>query len=103
MRLFISGSGPLLEESFRAFQERIGQSILEGYGMSETIMLTSNPYNEDQGPRVAVTVARPLPGVDVRIVDDQDNAVAEGAVGDVQVQGRNLSIRYAHMHETASE
>lgn len=103
MRLFISGSAPLLEETFRAFQERIGQSILERYGMSETIMLTSNPYHEDQGPRVAGTVGRPLPGVNVRIVDDQDNPVAEGAVGHVQVQGPNVFSGYWQMPEKTAE
>src|SRR5690625_6154314 len=71
--------------------------------MRQTIMLPSNPDHEDHGPRVAGTVGRPLPGVNVRIVDDQDNPVAEGAVGHVQVQGPNVFSGYWQMPEKTAE
>jgi len=103
MRLFISGSAPLLEETFAAFEERIGQPILERYGMSETIMLTSNPYDAELGPRVAGTVGRPLPEVKVRIVDDNDELVSGSEVGHVQVQGPNVFSGYWQMPEKTAE
>ena len=68
IRLFVSGSAPLLAETFDAFATRTGHAILERYGMTETGMITSNPLD---GARVGGTVGQPLPGVDVRIVDDQ--------------------------------
>ena len=74
MRLFISGSAPLLLDTFEAFRERTGHTILERYGMSETVMLTSNPYDRADGERRGGTVGFPLPGVGVRIVDG-DGAV----------------------------
>jgi malonyl-CoA/methylmalonyl-CoA synthetase len=67
MRLFISGSAPLLTETFNTFKEVIGQPILERYGMSETVMLVSNPY---KGKRVGGSVGLPLPGVQVRVVGE---------------------------------
>jgi malonyl-CoA/methylmalonyl-CoA synthetase len=70
MRLFISGSAPLQVETFDAWQERTGHTILERYGMSETVMLTSNPYREQDGERRRGTVGFPLPGVGVRVRDD---------------------------------
>ncbi|MEY8879156.1 MAG: AMP-binding protein, partial [Leptothrix sp. (in: b-proteobacteria)] len=76
MRLFISGSAPLLIETFRDWQTRTGHTILERYGMSETIMLTSNPCKpmpgETEPRRIGGTVGPALPGVGVRVVDDQD-------------------------------
>ncbi len=66
MRLFVSGSAPLLAETHRAFQEKTGKAILERYGMTETGMNTSNPYD---GDRIAGTVGFPLPGISVRITD----------------------------------
>ncbi len=68
MRLFVSGSAPLLADTHRAFEERTGQAILERYGMTETNMNTSNPY---EGGRVPGTVGFPLPGVDVRITNPE--------------------------------
>ena len=103
MRLFISGSAPLLEETFKAFEERIGQKILERYGMSETVMLTSNPYDPELGPRVAGTVGRPLPEVQLRIVDDNENLVSGDTVGHVQVQGPNVFSGYWQMPEKTAE
>ena len=68
MRLFVSGSAPLLAETHRSFAERTGHRILERYGMTETNMNTSNPYD---GKRVAGTVGFPLPGVELRITDPE--------------------------------
>ena len=76
MRLFISGSAPLLVETFADWQQRTGQTILERYGMSETIMLTSNPY--EGGERRGGTVGFPLPGVGLRVLDDQGQPVPAG-------------------------
>src|SRR5690606_32102253 len=70
MRLFISGSAQLLEETFRKFQQRSGMTILERYGMSETGMIASNPYDPALGERIAGTVGPTLPGESVRVVDD---------------------------------
>ena len=70
MRLFISGSAPMLVETFEAWRERTGHTILERYGMSETAMLTSNPYLARDGERRGGTVGFPLPGVELRIRDD---------------------------------
>ncbi|KAG1059778.1 hypothetical protein G6F40_018113 [Rhizopus arrhizus] len=76
MRLFISGSAPLLAETFSDFKSRSGHAILERYGMSETGMLTPNPYDPTLGERLAGTVGRALPGVQVRVVDDAGIALA---------------------------
>ena len=78
MRLFVSGSAPLLLETFNEWQERTGHTILERYGMSETIMLTSNPYDEKDGERRGGTVGFPLPGVGLRVRDDQGQEVPVG-------------------------
>jgi len=94
IRLFVSGSAPLLPETFAAFRERTGQTILERYGMTETGMITSNPY---EGVRAAGTVGRPLPGIAVRIVDDNGDACAPGIVGSVQVRGPNVFAGYWQM------
>ncbi|MBC8118813.1 MAG: AMP-binding protein, partial [Burkholderiaceae bacterium] len=69
MRLFIAGSAPLLAETHQQFEQRTGHRIVERYGMSETLMLVSNPYFEADGERLAGTVGVPLPGVDLRVVD----------------------------------
>ena len=108
MRLFISGSAPLLIETFRSWQERTGHTILERYGMSETIMLTSNPYTADaryggQDERRGSTVGFPLPGVGLRIVDDQGQPVAVGAIGNIQVRGPNVFHGYWRMPEKTAE
>ena len=94
IRLFVSGSAPLLPETFAAFRERTGQTILERYGMTETGMIASNPY---EGVRAAGTVGRPLPGIAVRIVDDNGDACAPGIVGSVQVRGPNVFAGYWQM------
>jgi malonyl-CoA/methylmalonyl-CoA synthetase len=100
MRLFISGSAPLLAETFREFQNRSGHTILERYGMSETTMLTSNPYD---GERIGGTVGLPLPGVSVRIVNSEGHACAGSEVGDIQVKGPNVFQGYWRMAEKTAE
>jgi malonyl-CoA/methylmalonyl-CoA synthetase len=91
MRLFISGSAPLTVETFNAFKERTGHTILERYGMTEANMITSNPYLRD---RVAGSVGFPLPDVKLRIADDQGNALKPGEVGGIEVQGPNIFHGY---------
>ncbi|MEM1144912.1 MAG: AMP-binding protein [Pseudomonadota bacterium] len=91
LRLFISGSAPLLAETFQAFEQRSGHRILERYGMSETGMLTSNPL---AGNRVPGTVGHALPGVDVRVVSDAGMACEYPEVGNVQVAGPNVFSGY---------
>ncbi|MFG1402041.1 malonate--CoA ligase [Xanthobacter sediminis] len=97
MRLFISGSAPLLAETHRAFQARTGHAILERYGMTETNMTTSNPYD---GARIAGTVGLPLPGVAVRITDPESGRVLDaGEIGMIEVQGPNVFKGYWRMPE----
>ena len=106
MRLFISGSAPLLIETFNAFRERSGHTILERYGMSETAMLTSNPYVQDdsaRGERRGGTVGHPLPGVDVRVVGDGGAACATGDIGSIEVRGPNVFAGYWRMPEKTKE
>jgi malonyl-CoA/methylmalonyl-CoA synthetase len=107
MRLFISGSAPLLIETFRDFQSRSGHTILERYGMSETIMLTSNPCKPQDGDRIGGTVGFPLPGVGVRVVttaeDGSVNRLPAGEIGDVQVCGPNVFAGYWRMPEKTAE
>ncbi len=102
MRLFVSGSAPLLGETHERWRERTGHAILERYGMTETNMITSNPY---EGERRAGTVGFPLPGVSLRIADpDTGAALKEGAVGVIEVKGPNVFKGYWRMPEkTASE
>jgi malonyl-CoA/methylmalonyl-CoA synthetase len=90
-RLFVSGSAPLPAHVHGAFGQRFGHTILERYGMSEALMIISNPY---EGERRAGTVGMPLPGVSVRIVDGSDAPVAEGDVGEVQVRSPALFSGY---------
>ncbi|HEX5806293.1 MAG TPA: malonyl-CoA synthase [Macromonas sp.] len=108
MRLFISGSAPLLIETFKEWENRTGHTILERYGMSETIMLTSNPYRPDprygqQGERRGGTVGFPLPGVGVRVVDDAEQPVPAGEIGGIQVRGPNVFQGYWRMPEKTKE
>jgi malonyl-CoA/methylmalonyl-CoA synthetase len=100
MRLFISGSAPLLTETFQEFQRRTGYTILERYGMSETTMLASNPYD---GERVAGTVGLPLPGVSVRVVRSDGTRCAVEEIGDIQVKGPNVFRGYWRMPEKTAE
>jgi malonyl-CoA/methylmalonyl-CoA synthetase len=103
MRLFISGSAPLLIETFNLFRERSGQTILERYGMSETAMLTSNPYDPKEGERRGGTVGFPLPGVGVRVVDDRGATCGADAIGNIEVTGPNVFKGYWRMPEKTRE
>jgi malonyl-CoA/methylmalonyl-CoA synthetase len=99
MRLFVSGSAPLLAETHRSFEERTGHRILERYGMTETNMNTSNPY---EGDRRAGTVGLPLPGVELRIMAECAE-VAQGEVGVIEVRGPNVFKGYWQMPEKTRE
>jgi len=108
MRLFIAGSAPLLMETFTEWRERTGQPILERYGMSETLMLTSNPCGEDprypgRTERRGGTVGFPLPGVHLRVMQDDGSAVAPGDIGGIQVRGPNVFKGYWRMTEKTAE
>lgn len=108
MRLFVSGSAPLLIETFRAWENRTGHTILERYGMSETIMLTSNPCGPDQryggaDLRRGGTVGFPLPGVELRVVTEEGLSVAPGDVGGIEVRGPNVFCGYWRMPEKTAE
>ena len=102
MRLFISGSAPLLIETFTDWQRRTGHTILERYGMSETAMLTSNPYRPENARRGG-TVGFPLPGVGVRVRDDQGGAMPAGEIGGIEVKGPNVFQGYWRMPEKTAE
>jgi malonyl-CoA/methylmalonyl-CoA synthetase len=91
MRLFVSGSAPLLEETFCAFEARTGQRILERYGMTETGMNCSNPLHGERRPG---TVGPPLPGVEVRVADDRGRVLPVGATGVLEVRGPNVFKGY---------
>ncbi len=101
MRLFISGSAPLLAEAHERFEEKTGQRILERYGMTETGMITSNPYVG--GERVAGTVGYPLPDVEVRICGEGGAPVAAGEPGVLEVSGPNVFAGYWRMPEKTAE
>ena len=128
MRLFISGSAPMLVDTFEQWQQRTGHTVLERYGMSETLMLTSNPYRADDpvmassdatkhpsvmarseatkqtpGKRVGGSVGFPLPGVTVRIANPQHQEVALGEVGSIQVKGANVFAGYWRMPEKTAQ
>ncbi len=97
MRLFISGSAPLLPETHAKFEARTGHRILERYGMTETNMNTSNPYD---GERRAGTVGFPLPGVEVKVTDpDTGESLPEDTVGQIEVRGPNVFQGYWQMPE----
>ena len=103
MRLFIAGSAPLLIETFTDWQQRTGQTILERYGMSETIMLTSNPYRGEQGERRGGTVGFPLPDVSVRVCGDDGKNLPTGEIGAIQVKGPNVFKGYWRMPDKTKE
>jgi malonyl-CoA/methylmalonyl-CoA synthetase len=100
MRLFVSGSAPLLPETFNTFRARTGHAILERYGMTETGMNTSNPL---VGERLVGSVGPPLPGVSVRVVDGGGASCAPGSVGAIEVKGPNVFAGYWGMPEKTSE
>ncbi|MEC7816202.1 MAG: malonyl-CoA synthase [Pseudomonadota bacterium] len=99
MRLFVSGSAPLTAETHQQFEKRTGHAILERYGMTETNMNTSNPYD---GARIAGTVGVPLPGVEIRITDpesDTHEPIPDGEIGMLEVRGPNVFKGYWRMPE----
>jgi malonyl-CoA/methylmalonyl-CoA synthetase len=97
MRLFISGSAPLLAETHREWQARTGHAILERYGMTETGMNTSNPYD---GERIAGTVGFPLPGISIRVADPESGKVLPPeTIGMIEVKGPNVFVGYWRMPE----
>jgi malonyl-CoA/methylmalonyl-CoA synthetase len=101
IRLFVSGSAPLLAETHRSFSERTGHAILERYGMTETSMNTSNPYN---GERVAGSVGFPLRGIDVRVTDPESGReLAAGEIGMIEIRGPNVFAGYWQMPEKTRE
>jgi malonyl-CoA/methylmalonyl-CoA synthetase len=102
MRLFISGSAPLLADTFVAWRERTGHTILERYGMSETVMITSNPYRPESA-RQGGTVGVALPGVGVRVQDDQGRGCPDGEIGGIQVRGPSVFAGYWQMPEKTRE
>jgi len=108
MRLFVAGSAPLLIETFTEWQTRTGHTILERYGMSETAMLTSNPYAADdryakQSERRGGTVGFPLPDVSLRVRGENEQNMAVGEIGDIQVKGPNVFKGYWRMPEKTAE
>jgi malonyl-CoA/methylmalonyl-CoA synthetase len=103
MRLFVAGSAPLLIETFTDWQQRTGHTILERYGMSETIMLTSNPYRAEDGERRGGTVGFPLPGVGVRVCGEDGKSLPTGDIGAIQVKGPNVFKGYWCMPEKTKE
>ena len=101
MRLFTSGSAPLLAETHEAFEARTGHRILERYGMTETNMNTSNPYD---GPRKAGTVGKALPGVELKITDPGTGAtLPDGEIGVIEVRGPNVFQGYWQMPDKTAE
>jgi len=103
MRLFVSGSAPLLKETFDEFKSRSGHTILERYGMTEGGMFTSNPYNAGEAGRRGGTVGFPLPGTELRIVGADGTAVKPGVIGQIQVKADNVFVGYWGMPEKTKE
>ncbi|MED5618219.1 malonate--CoA ligase [Ideonella sp. BN130291] len=103
MRLFLSGSAPMLVDTFDAWRQRTGHTIVERYGMSETIMLTSNPYLAGPQARKGGTVGPALPGVQVRVQDDEGQPCPAGEIGHIQVKGPNVFAGYWRMPEKTRE
>ncbi len=102
MRLFVSGSAPLLAETHQEFSQRTGHHILERYGMTETLMNTSNPY---EGARVPGSVGPPLPGVQVRVINPGTGAVdtTPGAIGTLEIKGPNVFSGYWQAPEKTAQ
>jgi malonyl-CoA/methylmalonyl-CoA synthetase len=100
VRLFVSGSAPLQLDTFQRFEQRIGQRILERYGMSEAGMITSNPLHGERKPG---SVGLPLPGNQVRVADERDRPLAQGQAGGIQIRGPNVFKGYWRMPEKTCE
>jgi malonyl-CoA/methylmalonyl-CoA synthetase len=100
IRVFICGSAPLTQQTFEAFEARSGHKILERYGMSETIINTTNPL---VGERLAGTVGYALPGVEVRVSDDSGSPVGQDTIGMIEIRGQNLFSGYWRMPEKTTQ
>lgn len=100
VRVFICGSAPLTEQVFQQWEAVTGHRILERYGMSETIINTTNPL---EGERLAATVGFPLPGLDLRVADEQGRPVPTGEVGTIEVRGESVFSGYWRMPEKTAE
>jgi malonyl-CoA/methylmalonyl-CoA synthetase len=100
MRLFVSGSAPLLDATFEEFRERTGHTILERYGMTEALMVTSNPYD---GPRIAGSVGPSLPGISVRVVTENGQLANTGEPGVLEMKGPNMFAGYWRNPEKTAE
>lgn len=100
LRLFVSGSAPLLDTTFDEFAERTGHVILERYGMTEALMVTSNPYD---GPRIAGSVGLALPGISIRVVADGGIPAAIGEPGVLEMKGPNMFVGYWRNPEKTAE
>ena len=100
VRLFISGSAPMLAETHRQFEARTGQIVLERYGMTEAGIITSNPLD---GERLAGTVGYPLPGVDLRIADEQGQPLPHDTPGVIEIKGPNVFGGYWRMPEKTAQ
>jgi malonyl-CoA/methylmalonyl-CoA synthetase len=103
MRLFVSGSAPMLLDTFVQWQERTGHAVLERYGMSETVMLTSNPCRASDGARLGGTVGKPLPGVQLRIAGEGGAVLPPGEIGGIEVTGPNVFRGYWNMPEKTAQ
>ncbi len=104
LRLFVSGSAPLSPQAFYDFERVFGQRILERYGMTETIMNTTNPYDPADGERRAGTVGRPFPGQEARIVDVQTRQpLPDGETGEIEVRGPHVFKGYWQRPEATAE
>ena len=103
IRLFVSGSAPMLVDTHRQWQARTGQTILERYGMSETVMLTSNPCKTADGDRLVGTVGQPLPGVELRVRDEAGQTLPAGQTGGIEVRGPNVFLGYWQMPEKTAQ
>lgn len=100
MRLFVSGSAPLPAHVMGAFQAKFGHTILERYGMSETLMNISNPYEDERRPG---SVGYPLPGVSVKLLDPRGQPVSEGEIGEVYLRGSNVCPGYWRQPDATAE
>lgn len=100
VRLFISGSAPLLDETFRAFEDRTGKQILERYGMTEACIITSAHIER---PRTAGAVGWPLPGLILRVTDETNQAVPNGTTGEIQIKGPSVFRGYWRKPEKTAE
>ncbi len=100
MRLCISGSAPLAEKTLKSFEDKFKIPLVEGYGLSEAAPVVS--LNPLKGPRKVNSIGLPLPGIDVKILDDDGNELPESEVGEIAVQGGNVMKRYHNRPEDTS-